>query len=611
LGTGNRITIKVIAVALCLCIIAATMLIASNTINGYELSIYSSLIPATFILLLTPISGGIGIILYSLYKKDNYWKIGLVLVVISNLIIVLLPYLQGYVFSDGGDHLTHLGFIKDILNTGQFDITNFYPVIHVFGAQLSMVSNVSAEAIINFLGPLFYLLFIVFTYILSRELLSRPLAVLAANASTILFGYYYHEVFPMGFAFMLIPLILFLYFRNLRQPTFAIRFILILMLILLVFLHLIASFIVTALLLIIEIVNFVLNRFSLEKKEPAKITVGQIKFNSSYILISLFCFVLWIWYRFYIWNETVYNVALWFNTELFTMSMTSIAQISLNKLGLNLLGQLFLFIKIYGHTFLFLLLSVFAIGHIFRNRFILKREDSRRLIAYSCIFVVLVAIWLVDLRRPLTTLESGRLISSIFAVFPILVGIALDKIGEFSKYYNEYDVLKPLQITDLKPFIRGTFIWVLITGSSLIGIISVYPSPIIYQPNQGISHASFNSEAWLVQKGAPQLNVFLLYSPPTLRIANAIWGTNATEYPKSNEKSIEDHFGYNQHQAVGEKISGNMYMFITSETRLLYTRLWPQVGRFTEEDYLKLKDDNTVNLIYNNCEAQNYYITGK
>jgi len=519
--------------------------------------------------------------------------------------------MKGYAFTNGGDHLTHLGYTRDILNTGYFGLNNFYPVIHIMIAQLSLILNISPEIIVNFIGPLFYILFVFFTYVLAREIMSRSAAILAAAAATVLFSYYYAEIFPMGFAFMVMALVLFLYFRNLKKHSPAITFVLIVMVILLVLFHPIASFMLTAALLVMESVNLVNKRFFTEKKEVGSLSLNQgTYFNSGLFMLSLFCLMLWIWYRFYIWNEAILSIVSWLNTELFYLPMTAIAQDSLSKLGLSISEQVILFMKMFGHTFIYLLLSIFAIILILRRRFIHKIDSGRELIAYSFFFLPVVALWLFDTIRPLTTLHSGRMIALVFALFPILAGIALARIAGFFPFDNDSAFKQSALKKGYQKFGRAAVAWSLIGVSSVIGIFSIYQSPLIYQPSQGVSHASFHGEAWLVEKGNPNMSMFILYTPPAYRIAHVLWGTNYPgQYPESDEEIIENHFGYTVRQTVGEGIDGDAYMFLTSANQLLYTELWPQVGSFTPDDFARLKDDTTVSCIYNNGEARDYYVT--
>ncbi len=368
----SQITPKFISIILLMIFITAVIMIARNPISGGEMSIYDSLFPLTIVLLVLTIMGGISLVILGLYKNNNYWKLGLFLILLGSLVIVLLPYLKGYQFSDGGDHLTHLGFAKDILNTGYFGNNDVYPVTHILTAQLSLILSLTAETLINFISPLFYLLFVLFTYLYAKEILSKPAAILATVASTVLFCYYYNEVFPMGFALIFFPLILYLYFHHLKTKSARITVLLIILVVFMVFFHPVTSFILTAALLLMETGNLIYRRFSNGKKEPSVFTAGLP-------MISFYALILWIWYRFYVWNSAVSSVAGWFNSELFVQPMTASAQESFNKLGLSISQQLLLIIQTYGHILVFLGLSMITILQMIRSKAVSGRENNREI----------------------------------------------------------------------------------------------------------------------------------------------------------------------------------------------------------------------------------------
>jgi hypothetical protein len=603
----SRVVTKLISTILLLSISLAIVLIARNPITGYELSIYRSLFPLTIILLTVPIITGIGLIILGLYRKENYWQLGLLLVMLSNLVLVLLPYIKGYAFSDGGDHLSHLGFAMDILNTGRLSNTDIYPVTHLLVTQLCLVLNIPPEIMINFIGPLFYVFFVLFSYLCAKEILSKPATILATTSSTVLFCFYYYEIFPMGFAFIMFPFIYFLYFKFLKTGSAAVLALLIIMIVVEVFFHPLASFMLAVSFLVMELSNSFLRRFYVVKTYDNSVFSNRtLFFNSNLPMISLFSLVLWIWAHVDVWNGAMISVAGWFyNTGLSPQSMTVAAQESFNKLGWGLLEQLQLFIKIYGHDLIFLVLSIFASIMVIRRVFA-RKDKFQEVFSYSLFFLPVVTILLIDLVRPLTILTSGRLHSLLIVMFPVLVGVALEKLRNASMKGN----IENAAGLSLKKFIKAVTIGLILSACSLIGIFSLYNSPYIYQPFSGISHTTFAGEAWLVQNGNPDINMLSIYAAPPHRIATALWGADGGNYMQTDVKGIDYHFGYDSQQMLGESYTGDRYLFIVSSDKRLYDELWPQVGRLNLDDFAKLEGDISVSHIYSSKEAQNYYIHG-
>ena len=605
--------LKIAFTTLFLLLGVAVILITRSPAKGYELSIYSPLSPLTWALLITSIVGGIGIIVYQISRdkqEENWWQIGLLLILLGNLVIVLLPYLRGYAFPCCGDKLSHVGMVKDILNSGKFASSNVYPVTHILIACFSFILNTCPEVMTNFAGPLFYLLFVLFTYCLSRELLPKSAAILATTASTVLFCYYYNQVFPMGFAFITFPLVFYLYFKHLKGESVSLAILLVVLIVLMVFFHPVASFVLTVALLVMELGKSPLARLYDGKKRLVRSSspwVSQISLNLP--LISFIILMLWLWQNFSVWNNAVTNVASWFRLELLVKPMTEVALESFNKLGLGPLGQLELFIKVYGHYFIYLLLAAITIIMLVRRRLNLSPTNQRSAALYSSFFLLATAVWLIDYVRPLTSLSSGRIIHLMPALFPPLVGMALYQIGEM-RYNGAEALLKsPLRFYRGKVW-RTIVIGLIIAVCSLIGIFGFYPSPYRYQPYWGVSHAEEVGEYWLLQHGDPTTKVVSLGTAPCYRYAHALWGTQEINYPhEDRNEHVPDHFNYAQYSTLGESFEGDRYMSTREEfVEMVYTKLYPQIGRFNGDDFAKLNRDSSSHKLYNNGEMQVWYV---
>ena len=609
--------LKIVSTTLFLLLIVGVVLIARNPAKGYELSIYSSLSPLTWVLLIIPIVGGIGIIIHQVTirheERGNWWQIGLLLVLLSNLIIVLLPYLKGYAFSCGGDHLSHLGYVNDILISGNIAASDIYPITHILVAQLSSTLNISPEMMMNFPGPVFYLLFVLFSYLLSKELLPKPAAILATTASTVLFCYYYNQVFPMGFAFITFPLIFYLYFKYLRSKSVSLAILLIVLVVLVVFFHPVASFLLTVALIVMGLSNPLVSRHYLSKAESGHSFLAQTQQVSlSLPLISFITLMLWIRQNYSVWNSAVTSVIGWFGSELFVKPMTEMALEAFNKLGLGIIGQLELFVKMYGHYFIYAVLIIIAIIMLARGKLNLSHTNRRSIALYSGLFLLVAVACLIDYVRPLTTLSSGRITHLLPALFPPLVGIALYRIGKTKRNEGEAPPESPRRFHKGKAW-RTMAVGLILTICSLIGIFAIYPSPYTYRSYWGVSHAEVSGANWLLEQGDPSIKAVALGTAPLRRFAHALWGTQVTDYPREDRNEhVPDHFGYTDCQTLGESFEGDKYVRTRERyIEVLYTELYPQIGRFSRGDFAELERDSSVDKLYNNGEMQVWYVHGQ
>jgi hypothetical protein len=585
-------------------IIAANIMIAKHPITASELSIYSTFSPLIWVLLIAPILIGIAIVIYGTQKKQNIWQIGLLLILCSNIILVLLPYLKGYYFSDGWDNLFHLGYIQDIINTGHFGTNNIYPGVHIFATEISTTLALSPQLVINFIGPFFYILFVLFTYICAKEILPRQAAIFAVTAGTTLSCFFYTELYPFGFTLVLFPFIFFLYFRYLKQNSLHILLSLIILIALVVIFHPVASFLLALALILLEAGKLIFRKFYNNPKEQSFDDLHvKTRINLIFPIISLGLLAVWAWIHPNLWNAAEVNIKNMFNITGISQSFVNIAQENMNKMNLGISGEVLLFIRLYGTTFLYLGLSLIAVVIICKRKIITEYGNQIKMFIYSCTFLPFVVLWLVDYVRPLTTLASGRLIYAATLFFPLLVGLVLYKVG------------KPLEFNHQKTSalnrIPSIVVLLILAFCSIISILSLYNSPSIYEPFAGITLSYFQGEAWIVQNGNPIMTVLYLNTTSPESVASALWGTTLNLFPTTDPATIPFHFGYTSNETFGQSLTGNTYLFLISSDKLLYTDIWPQVNRLTLSDFTRLDEaDNSVDIIYNNGEAQDYFING-
>ena len=494
-----------------------------------------------------------------------------------------------------------MGITKDILLTGHFPSDIIYPVTHTLIAQASYILNISLTTAMNFAGPLFYLLFVLFTYLLCRDILSRPAALLATTTSTVLSSYYFAEIFPMGFAFITFPFFFYFYFKYQRERSVSLAFILILLVVLMVFFHVVSAFVLIVAMATMELAKPLFARLYNGKREPAFPTPPNVRSSLTLPMIAFVVLILWVWTNFDVWQGSVLSVASWFRAELLVTPLTETAWLSFGKLGLSLTGQLSLFVKMYGHVFIYLVLSLIAVTMIMRRRAIHLVRAPRGVFLFSCFFLLATAVWLVDYVRPLTNLSSGRIIHLVLALFPLLVGLALCRIVQVPAKNTS----GPGKLT------RRIAVATIVIVCSLIGIFSIYPSPFIYQNNSMTSQAELDGAYWLLEQRDPDIEIITQGTDQVIRYGYSLWGTQGTNYRKL-EEAVPDHFGYTQHGSIGEAVGEDRLMMLRSGFLIsMYEGAWAKVGRFNENDFKELEMDISTDKLYDNGEVDVWYVRGQ
>lgn len=590
--------LKISSTVFFLFILGALILILGNPSRGYELSIYGALPPLTWVLLVSAIVGGIIIVVYQVLQGDEvkgkWGKVGLSLILLSSLIIILLPALRDYAFYGRGDNLLHFGHVGDTLASGYFSQDNVYPVTHIMISGLSMILNIPAMVIMRFIGPLFYILFVLFSYLLAKQLLAKEGAALLATASsTVLFAYYYIEVFPMGFSFMTFPLILYLYFKSTRSRSAGLTFLLILCLGLTVIFHPAASLALTLCLVILTPVEFLYERSRSGVRNTSAV---------SFSVISLAALMLWVWDHFALWQNSVVTTHRWFQGELLGASVLQRATEGFGTLNLGPWEQLEFMTRQYGHLIIGTMLALVTIWLLWRNKLALFPWDKRGVFTFSCLFLLTGIITFAEFFRQLTGLTAGRPMWLLAALLPPLVGLALYQIGGVSNRHRG----------GISRFMRGILVISLLTICSLIGIFGVYSSPMVYSPNPQVTYAEIAGAEWLIGKGSPETTVTTISTYDRLeRALLGMEGARQREHPRF-EHGLPDHFGYDQYEMLSQPFKNEIYLSLSKYDRLLYTEgAWARVARFDYDDFAKLAGDPSVDKLYTSGEVDVWYIWGE
>ena len=214
---------------------------------GYEISLYKAYPFYLWLFILSAFSCGLYFLVsqsFSIHSSKK-WVFGFIILLYCNLLILLLPFIRGYATLGRGDVLTHIGYIKDILNTGHFPSAgiigaNHYPVVHIIGADLSYLTNLAPEILAEIYPGFFTLFYICSIYLLARNISINQgeMLMITAFGSLLLFKHSNLMLAPSVICFFILPFNLFLIHKQyLSYKKLEFSLILILMLIVVPFLH--------------------------------------------------------------------------------------------------------------------------------------------------------------------------------------------------------------------------------------------------------------------------------------------------------------------------------------------------------------------------------------
>ena len=168
--------ILIVSIVLLLCIFV--YLLASRTQTGYETSFYTGL-PIWYFLIIT-LSFTLFTVLLLFYTAEE--KKSLILIVTLLFVFVIA---SAWIFKYGkpygiGDIYIHLFHITKIEEIGYLSRDNFYPITHILLVTLHSITTIDNYILITWSAPLLFPLFVIFVYLIGKEIFSRKVGWIAA-----------------------------------------------------------------------------------------------------------------------------------------------------------------------------------------------------------------------------------------------------------------------------------------------------------------------------------------------------------------------------------------------------------------------------------------------
>ncbi len=563
-------------------------LISRHRATGYEDSIYANIPAIVWILLFLSIICGISLMTI-FNKRDSYWLIGLVIILLNNMLILLLPVLKGYVFYGKYDILTHIGLTKDILSYGYFEKENFYPITHVLFSEIALIANIPPMSLFSYMPVFFSMLFILFIHLFAKAILNKKEQVLIATASggVLLLWGYHTIVVPNGIADFFYPLFMAVFYLRNTKKSFNYNVLLLILVLLFPFLHPL-----TTVALVFTIIMFKLSFHIIELSNVGhKEIFSKLRQRATVpLLVNLIVFIAWI-STFMVWEQTIRDIFTWLLGEVTVTPINAMAD-TLNRIELTGIGVLELYLKLYGHILIFIILSAVASLIIIKEFFQNRNYEFQKQFSLVVIFIgfILFLFWLL-----LVPMGFGALrLMSYLAIISIIL-------GSFS--LHEFIVVK----FNKRRYIAPLAILIILVIPMGIGIFNVFDSPYILKPNLQITNAEMDGYKWAFDHKDPDITVSAVISAQPYRFVDALWGVKARmnrndvkEYGSGPEATIPDHFNYTNYTTVGSSYSADGYILLSEYDKHLYTEVWKVIGRYNHTDFERISYDPTMLKIYSN-----------
>lgn len=592
--------IKIIASVCFILIVVALFAIRGSPATGYESSIYWATPPVVWGCLIFSIACGIGIVVHHVFRQkedNNLWVIGLGLILLSNTIILSLHILRGYAFWAAiGDPGAHLSITQDIIASGHIEESNFYPITHIYLAQLSQLLGVRPMVLLQWMPVLFALLSMGFTYFLVKSILPRKGQVMLATvAGTALISGWYLYSDPNVFANLAFPLTFYLLVRSFAPGTLQWKFLFLIIVFLLPPFHPVPTFALLAIMLgmwLFQRLSFLL------AGKVSRAATSFFRLDAATMLILFVWGFTWL-SSFAVWDQMTRNL----RAIILESGITPYAKLmgELEYAGVHGYSVAEQFFKLYSGVLVYIILAVVALA-VLRKRLVAKGDLERLGTLYGSLG--LIALAMVALYFTGAGFDPRRLLVYILIIcIPFSGFVLFEFINQASSQHKWLAGMAPLLVA------------VLIISVSLHGIAKIYPSPYVLLVNHQTTQTEIDGMDWFLHNKNTSI-------PTSVRL-NSIGGWARISLTSDERQSRQDiplhtpekllapyHFGYDKHSTLGQSYDGDTYLIMPTRFRKAYVETWPEIAelRFLPEDFAKLEADRSVDKLYSNSGLDVYYI---
>lgn len=594
----NSIIIKGIFAICSFLLIVINIISIMSPARSYELSIYSST-PIIWILLILVIAILILTLCCSLYSVDRIATrtvaAGIILLVLSHLVVLNIPYIRGYTYIHSGDTLSHIGYIHDILMYGHFtglESINIYPITHIFITQIQLIiaPSLSLNLIANVSTPIISIIYIIGIYLLSRTLCdSKKEQILSIIIATVTFSVYSSAISPTGWSIYILPLVFYLIFKD----SLKYRLLLVPLLILLPFFHPLTTVICAFMLVVMLILAHISSKLSIIKNYFSNIP--SLKSSLLYIVLLLTLLIPWALSFDYLHKNVRKFASLILNDASDTGGYLTEIGSKLDKLDIDIWGFLDLYFKTYGVDTIFAIMAIYSLFVVFRNH---QKKTRFEFFSVVCIFLLInlsYLLYLLNLLPGLDAILFHRMILFLVVFQPIISSFALHHIEHFQGRNKVLTI--------------ATIVIVI----SIVTLLTLYESPLVSRPSQHVTVAQLEGNEWFsLNMDCDMEYAEIMTSQVRLFDANfgIIKRIKWTAMTGSAEK-LPNHFNYSNSVILGSNYQRDTYALITQFDKDAYITVWNKVNRFNELDFIILNCDQSVNVVYVNGDVKTLYIIGQ
>lgn len=501
---------------------------------------------------------------------------GIILLFLSLLAILLIPYAFDYYSMGRADDMSYIGEYLHIVNTGSFSEWDIYPASHILGASISVINGIYPN-IASFIIPIcFSLIFVVGMYLFGKLLYHGTdyNNILLISLFIPYLGMYHFLNTPHALFFAFIPLYFFSIFKYINTGSVHHAIISIIFSLLFPFTHPFILFFIV----IFQISLVLLNRV---KETWLPSNIGRL---NNIILIQVTTFLAWFIYSAVLLGSfsRAINAFLLRYTEPVLYETTE----KIAKVGFDPISFIRFVLLYYGRYIiptLFIIIVLTFYCRNYHNKSDLKHSVEFLLLTYA----ISIFIELILFINPIISHQPDRMTNLLFLVY---FQIPFFAIAAFIYIEHKGRILR--SSTTKKIVVIGVLI-----STFGISIFGMFSSPYILGTNTALTINEADGMKWTYEFRDGQ-NM----SAPISQIGR--FHDLFDDGSRDNLTYIPDHFGYKTDTSLSfisiVNRSGPLYIILMKIDITMYEEVpgWKNVGRYTYTDFYQFNSDSSVNRIY-------------
>jgi hypothetical protein len=592
-GAGRWRLAKLAAAMAFLALTLAVFIAYGSPAEDFESSIYSSTPIEYWVAVMASVTIGLVLTVGAVRSRAlnrRFAFLGPMVLVMANMVVIALPIIRGYfLWNATGDTGLHLSWAQGVLNSGELQAQNFYPVTAIIMTALSSVLDLEMLEVLKLLPLILAVLYFLGLYYFARTLsLTKGGAIMAAVAGFVLINLAYTYVAPNGMANYFLPLALMILSKDIIRQTRSWKVLAIIVAVFIPFFHpLVAMFLVVAL------VAIAFYSVMSGRKKIAMDRFGQNAFRSLPIAALIFVITIaWI-SNFSIWDgmiQDVKNIIEGMGTSHLEEAISDID--AADTKGYNVIEYL---AKMYATIGLYVMLAMLSLYSVLKRRSIGERAD-RIFVLFIPLFIVTIAFaFFYFFSLPFSPI---RLLTYISLLTLPAIGFLFHRgLGSRSRGLST---------------VSSLFIVALLLGVFVAGVAVLFPSPYSLEINNQYTEADASGMDWFIDSKDRGINsTGWYYSPWTESYVLSSYedGRNRSDLNRYQTTSLPDHLGYDVAETFAESYNWSTYIIIKELNRIVYVDVYPQMAeeRLIATDLIRLELDPTVDRLYSSGGFVAYY----